>query len=144
MSAKQKTIVGLFVGGGFLLFALGLFWIGDRRLLFSESLELETRFANLSALKVGSKVMVSGMDAGEVLAVQVPPSPTRSSASVSECYRGFSRCWYRFHRLHSGRRARRQQSAPGRRGSKQGAQVTPGAILPSREPVEMRRSSSSR
>ena len=58
MTASRKIIVGLFVIGGFVLFALGLFWIGDRRLLFSESLELETQFANLSGLKTGSKVMV--------------------------------------------------------------------------------------
>ncbi|MGQ9636004.1 MAG: hypothetical protein ACUVXB_17410 [Bryobacteraceae bacterium] len=60
MTSSRKILVGAFVLGGFLLFALGLFWIGDRRLLFSESLELETEFAHLSGLKVGSKVMVSG------------------------------------------------------------------------------------
>lgn len=138
MSARQKTIVGLFVGGGFLLFALGLFLIGDRRLLFSESLELETRFANLSALKVGSKVMVSGMDAGEVLAVQVPPSPT-------EKFRVRFRVLSRFQpMLRTDSIASIQiEGLVGSKvlqvdaGSEQGAQITPGATLPSREPVEI-------
>jgi phospholipid/cholesterol/gamma-HCH transport system substrate-binding protein len=137
MSAKQKTIVGLFVGGGFLLFALGLFWIGDRRLLFSENLELETRFANLSALRVGSKVSVSGMDAGEVLAVQVPASPT-------EKFRVRFRVLSRFQpMLRTDSIASIQvEGLVGSKvlqvdaGSEQGAKVTSGTVLPSREPLE--------
>jgi phospholipid/cholesterol/gamma-HCH transport system substrate-binding protein len=75
MPPNRNILIGVFVLGGFFLFALGLFWIGDRRLLFSESLELQTGFANVSGLRVGAKVMVSGMDAGEVLLIQVPPRP---------------------------------------------------------------------
>ncbi len=75
MSASRRVVVGLFVLGGVFLFALGLFWIGDRRLLFSDNMELHTEFTNLSGLKVGSKVMVRGMDAGEVLTIQVPSRP---------------------------------------------------------------------
>ena len=138
MSAKQKTLVGLFVGGGFLLFALGLFLIGDRRLLFSKSLELETRFTNLSSLKVGSKVLVSGMSAGEVLAVQVPPSPV-------EKFRVRFRVLSRFQpMLRTDSVASIQvEGLVGSKvlqvdpGSDQGIKVTPGAVLPSREPVEI-------
>ena len=75
MPSNRKTIVGIFVLAGVTLFGVGLFWIGDRRLLFERSLELHTEFANLSALKVGSKVTVGGMDAGEILAIQVPSGP---------------------------------------------------------------------
>ncbi len=138
MSAKQKTIVGLFVGGGFLLFALGLFWIGDRRLLFSESLELQTQFANLSGLKVGSKVVVSGMDAGEVLAVQVPPSP-------AEKFRVRFRVLSRFQTiLRTDSTASIQvEGLVGSKvlqieaGSAQGGPAVSGALIPSREPVEI-------
>jgi len=75
MPSNRRMIVGIFVLAGVTLFGVGLFWIGDRRLLFERSLELHTEFANLSALKVGSKVTVGGMDAGEVLAIQVPSGP---------------------------------------------------------------------
>ncbi len=75
MSGKRNVLVGLFVAGGVLLFAVGLFWIGDRRMLFSESIPLTAEFANLSGLKVGAKVQVQGMDAGEVLATRVPVRP---------------------------------------------------------------------
>jgi phospholipid/cholesterol/gamma-HCH transport system substrate-binding protein len=75
MQSSRKIAVGAFVLGGLILFALGLFWIGDRRFLFSENMELYAEFANVSGLKSGSRVAVSGMDAGEVLYVSVPPLP---------------------------------------------------------------------
>ena len=37
MASSEKSAMGAFVIGGFLLFAVGLFLIGDRRMLFSDS-----------------------------------------------------------------------------------------------------------
>ena len=75
MSRTRQLIVGLFLLGGLLLFGVGLFWIGDRRLLFEEQLVLNAEFLKLNGLKAGAKVRVSGMDAGEVLEIAVPPDP---------------------------------------------------------------------
>jgi phospholipid/cholesterol/gamma-HCH transport system substrate-binding protein len=75
MSASGRIALGVFLVGGILLFGIGLFWIGDRRLLFSQNVDLYTEFSNLSGLAKGAKVRVSGLDAGEVLAIQVPPNP---------------------------------------------------------------------
>jgi phospholipid/cholesterol/gamma-HCH transport system substrate-binding protein len=75
MTSSRKIALGIFLAGGFILFAFGLFWIGDRRQLFSKSIELYAEFANLSGLQNGAKVRVSGMDAGEVLAINVPTAP---------------------------------------------------------------------
>ncbi|HWQ55129.1 MAG TPA: MlaD family protein [Bryobacteraceae bacterium] len=75
MSKNRKVVVGAFVLGGVLLFAVGLFWIGNRRLLFSKNITLTAQFQNLSGLKVGARVLVSGMDAGEVLETRVPGRP---------------------------------------------------------------------
>lgn len=75
MSRSRQVVIGAFVLGGILLFAMGLFWIGDRRLLFSENIPLNAEFSNLGGLKVGARVLVSGMDAGEVLATHVPVRP---------------------------------------------------------------------
>lgn len=138
MTTQRKIVVGAFVLGGFFLFALGLFWIGDRRLLFSESLELETEFANLSGLKVGSKVMVSGMDAGEVLSVRVPTSP---EAKFRVRFRVLSRFqpMLRTDSVASiqveglvGSKVLQVES-----GTPKGAEVGPGSLLPSREPIEI-------
>jgi phospholipid/cholesterol/gamma-HCH transport system substrate-binding protein len=138
MTTSKKALIGAFVIGGVLLFALGLFWIGDRRLLFSESMELFAEFANLSGLRVGAKTFVSGMDAGEVLAIQVPSRPG-------------AKFRVRFRVLDKFQPLMRQDSiasiqVEGLVGSKvlqvdAGTEAAPpaksGATIPSREPVEI-------
>src|SRR5262252_5803680 len=68
--------VGGFVVGGFLLFGAGMFLIGDRRQAFGKRIEYYAEFTNLAGLSNGAKVRVGGMDAGEVLAIDVPSSPS--------------------------------------------------------------------
>src|SRR3990172_1781466 len=75
MTSYQKTLVGAFLAGGFLLFAVGLFWIGDRRQMFTRSITLYAEYRNVSGLQNGSVVHVGGIGAGEVLEIQVPPGP---------------------------------------------------------------------
>ena len=75
MASFEKSAMGAFVIGGFALFAVGLFLIGDRRMLFTDSGEYYSEFAQVSSLEVGAMVRVAGMNAGEVLEVQVPPAP---------------------------------------------------------------------
>jgi phospholipid/cholesterol/gamma-HCH transport system substrate-binding protein len=75
MASTDKTVTGVFVIGGLLLFGLGLFLIGDRRMLFSKSADYYTEFAQVSALEAGAKVRVGGMEAGEVVELRVPQEP---------------------------------------------------------------------
>jgi phospholipid/cholesterol/gamma-HCH transport system substrate-binding protein len=75
MPSKDKAAMGAFVVGGLLLFGFGLFLIGDRRMLFSESAEYYTEFAQISGLEAGAKVRVGGMEAGEVVEMRVPQEP---------------------------------------------------------------------
>ena len=75
MSASRQVALGVFLVVGLLLFGFGLFWIGDRRQLFEESIELNAEFTNISGLARGAKVRVSGLDAGEVLEIRIPPNP---------------------------------------------------------------------
>jgi len=76
MSTAHKAMVGLFLLGGLVLFATGLFLIGDRRLLFAPRFELHTTFTKVSGLQVGTKVRVAGLDAGEVLDIGLPARPS--------------------------------------------------------------------
>jgi phospholipid/cholesterol/gamma-HCH transport system substrate-binding protein len=76
MPSSRLIGVGAFVIGGLLLFALGLFLIGDRRGLFEEHFEVYAEFARISSLENGAIVRVAGMDAGEVTQIQVPPAPS--------------------------------------------------------------------
>src|SRR5687768_12617701 len=72
---SRAAAVGAFVLLGILLFAVGLFLIGDRRMLFSDTFEVYAEFAEIAALDNGAKVRVAGMDAGEVDNIRVPAGP---------------------------------------------------------------------
>ena len=76
MVSARTAVVGGFLIGGFLLFAIGLFLIGDRRLLFDPQFELNTAFGKVTGLRVGSKVRLAGLDAGEVLDIMIPSRPS--------------------------------------------------------------------
>jgi phospholipid/cholesterol/gamma-HCH transport system substrate-binding protein len=71
----RPVIVGAFVIGGLLLFTAGLFLIGNRRMLFTETFQVYAEFSEIAALDNGAKVRVAGMDAGEVENIRVPTGP---------------------------------------------------------------------
>jgi phospholipid/cholesterol/gamma-HCH transport system substrate-binding protein len=74
---KITTVsIGLFVIGGLLLFGIGMFLIGDRHQAFARHSEYYSEFFNLAGMTKGAKVRVAGMDAGQVLAIDVPDSPS--------------------------------------------------------------------
>jgi phospholipid/cholesterol/gamma-HCH transport system substrate-binding protein len=76
MNRSRAVAVGAFVIGGVLLFGVGLFLIGDRRMLFSDTFDVYAEFANIAGLQNGAKVRVAGLDAGEVDTIHVPPNPS--------------------------------------------------------------------
>ncbi|HXG54072.1 MAG TPA: MlaD family protein [Vicinamibacterales bacterium] len=76
MAKHRVAIVGAFVLAGLLLFSVGLFLIGDRRMMFSKTFEVYTEFAQIAGLQAGAIVRVAGMDAGEVETIHVPTSPS--------------------------------------------------------------------
>ena len=75
MGSPRLALVGTFVVGGLLLFAVGLFMIGDRRLLFAERFEVEADFGNVTGIAIGTGVRLAGFDAGEVLGIEIPLNP---------------------------------------------------------------------
>lgn len=75
MQRNRSVVVGVFVVGSLLVFAVGLFLIGNRRMLFQETFEVYAEFTNLAGLQNGAIVRVGGMDAGEVTQIEVPGGP---------------------------------------------------------------------
>lgn len=75
MTRIRVAAVGAFVLGGMLLFGVGLFLIGDRRMLFEKNFEVYAEFAKIAGLQKGAIVRVAGMDAGEVETIHVPAGP---------------------------------------------------------------------
>ena len=76
MGKERLAAVGAFVIGGLVLFAAGLFLIGDRRMLFTDTFRVYAEFKQLAALDTGAKVRVAGLDAGEVEEIRVPSGPS--------------------------------------------------------------------
>ena len=76
MGRERLAAVGAFVIGGLVLFAAGLFLIGDRRMLFTDTFRVYAEFKQVAALDTGAKVRVAGVDAGEVEEIRVPAGPS--------------------------------------------------------------------
>lgn len=77
MPSARLIGVGAFVVGGVLLFAIALFMIGERQMLFTRQFDVYTEFSRLSGLQEGAPVQVSGMAAGEVKEIILPNSPVQ-------------------------------------------------------------------
>ncbi|MBI1874683.1 MAG: MCE family protein [Acidobacteria bacterium] len=75
MPSARAIGTGAFILIGLLLFAVALFMIGERRMLFAKKFEVYAEFSRLSGLQQGAPVRVAGMMAGEVKDIQVPPGP---------------------------------------------------------------------
>ena len=75
MVSSRLVGAGAFILVGVLLFTVGLFMIGERRMLFEDRFEVYTEFAKLGQLEMGAVVRVAGMDGGEVTDIGIPSSP---------------------------------------------------------------------
>ena len=75
-SADRLAGVGVFVVAGLLLFGIGLFMIGDRRMAFAKKFTIYTEFASVAGLQPGAIVRVSGAKAGSVTAILPPGRPS--------------------------------------------------------------------
>jgi phospholipid/cholesterol/gamma-HCH transport system substrate-binding protein len=75
---NHNVLVGIFVTAAVALFGAALFLIGNQHKAFHHHIVFYTNFQNVDGLPKGAKVRVDGMDAGEVLAVQIPPGPAQN------------------------------------------------------------------
>jgi phospholipid/cholesterol/gamma-HCH transport system substrate-binding protein len=135
---NRNALVGLFVLGGVILFTVGVFFVGNRHEAFERHIQLYTELGNLSGLTNGSKVRVAGMDAGEIVGVEVPDSPSsrfRIKFQIDEKLRGLVR-------TDSIVTVATEGVVGGtylliRPGSKDAQRAAPFTTLPSQEPVDM-------
>ena len=68
--------VGVFVLGGILLFAVGLFMIGDRQMAFAKKFTVYTEFKKITGLQPGAVVRVRGAKAGAIAQILPPNTPS--------------------------------------------------------------------
>ena len=76
MVSARAVGAGAFVVIGLLLFAVVLFMIGERRMLFERRFTVYTEFSRLGELATGAPVRVAGADAGEVTDIVLPRTPS--------------------------------------------------------------------
>jgi phospholipid/cholesterol/gamma-HCH transport system substrate-binding protein len=76
MVSSRAVGAGAFVVIGLLLFAVVLFMIGERRMLFERRFTVYTEFSQLGDLQTGAPVRVAGADAGEVTDIVLPRTPS--------------------------------------------------------------------
>ena len=91
---NKNLLVGLFVVAGLALFTVGISLIGNRHETFARHVDFYAEFVNLAGLSKGAKVQVAGMDAGQVLEIQVPESPSspfRVKFRINERFHGLVR-----------------------------------------------------
>ncbi len=68
--------VGVFVLVGLLLFAVGLFMIGERQMAFAKKITIYTEFKKITGLQPGAVVRVSGAKAGTITQILPPERPS--------------------------------------------------------------------
>jgi phospholipid/cholesterol/gamma-HCH transport system substrate-binding protein len=72
------VVLGVVVVAIVALGSLGVFAVGNRQWLWSDTFQLQAGFAQVRGVEVGTRVRVQGIDAGEVAQVQLPDTPGRN------------------------------------------------------------------
>lgn len=73
---NRAVAVGAFVLAALLLFGVGLYLIGNRRMMFTDTVQIYAEYSRIAGLQPGAIVRVAGLDAGEVEQVSIPTSPS--------------------------------------------------------------------
>src|SRR2546423_433329 len=64
--------LGAFIIFGLLIFAGGVFWIGNKRFVFASTYRLNAEFGNVAGLNTGADVRVGGIPEGTVKQIDLP------------------------------------------------------------------------
>ena len=130
--------IGLFLIVGIGLFTTILFLIGNRHDIFGKHAEFYANFSDIGGLPRGAQVRVSGIEAGEVKAIEIPASPAskfRLELQVRANTRGLIRTDSLVSIKTEGIVGDKYVSI--RVGSSSAAEAPDGATLPSKEPFDV-------
>jgi phospholipid/cholesterol/gamma-HCH transport system substrate-binding protein len=73
---SRAARLGAFIIATLAILALGIFIIGDRQYLFSDTYRLKAQFATVVGLSEGAEVRVGGVHSGSVRRIELPKNPT--------------------------------------------------------------------
>jgi phospholipid/cholesterol/gamma-HCH transport system substrate-binding protein len=74
---NHNVIVGVFVTAAIAVFGACLFLIGNQHKAFNRHVVFYTNFHNVDGLPKGATVRVDGMDAGELVNIEIPSGPAQ-------------------------------------------------------------------
>jgi phospholipid/cholesterol/gamma-HCH transport system substrate-binding protein len=77
LSRFQAVILGSVVLAGLGLAGAGVFAVGNRQWLWSDTFQVQVGFRQVRGVEIGTRVRVQGIEAGEVAEVQLPDTPGR-------------------------------------------------------------------
>jgi len=80
--------LGVFIVSALLMFAAGVFWIGEKRFLFASTYRLNADFQNVAGLNGGAEVRVGGIHEGAVTQIQLPVRPNEKVRVIMELANG--------------------------------------------------------
>lgn len=72
---NKNARLGLLIVSGVLLFIVGLFAIGNRTFLFSNTMQVQSSFTRVAGLQSGAQVHYQGVGVGRVESVRLPVEP---------------------------------------------------------------------
>ena len=72
---NKNVRLGILIVSGSVLVILGLFAIGDRSFLFSDTISIRTQFGSVAGLQSGAAVQYQGVSVGRVQQVLLPEDP---------------------------------------------------------------------
>ena len=75
-TSGQKIKIGLFTFVGLLILVLAIFFIGNRKNLFSSTFTIYGTFKNVNGLQVGNNVRFAGINVGVVQAINIVTDST--------------------------------------------------------------------
>jgi phospholipid/cholesterol/gamma-HCH transport system substrate-binding protein len=73
---SRMARLGAFIIATLAILVAGIFIIGDRQFLFSNTYRLKTQFSTVVGLDEGAEVRVGGVHSGSVRKIELPKSPT--------------------------------------------------------------------
>src|SRR5882724_3086981 len=76
--------LGVFIVVALLIFAGGVFWIGNKQFLFHSTYRLRAEFQNVAGLNEGAEVRVGGIHEGTVRQIQLPAHPNEKARIVMD------------------------------------------------------------
>ncbi len=71
MQRKKAVNIGLFISLGIFIFIAGIYIVGKQQNLFGNPLKISAIFRDIKGLKIGDKVLFSGIDIGTVNSIEL-------------------------------------------------------------------------